>query len=266
MAEACTYGNVEVVKSLLHAGADPNVGAEIAFIDERSIAHGRPLVVALSYGYYAVADELLKSGADPSASEGPLGITPLLAIVLSRNSSSYGTMEEFEAGRINYVQKLLSAGADINALYTETEYSSTGNTYITYQRNLLSVAVQYGMVDICKLLIQNKIKVSDSNQFRFLLRRRGNGGMSELNDQNDLWRCITLLLEAGYDPNLKIDNRVSLVAYFYADRNVKMAKLFIEKGAKIEDVEPYEIKYNIRMISPPSSNSSPETEPSTNPR
>lgn len=250
MKQACTYGNVEVVKSLLHAGADPNVGVEIASMNGRSISNGKPLVVALTYRQYAVADELLKCGADPSASEGPQGITPLLAIVLTRQAPGYRTkMEELEAGTISYVKKLLSAGADINALYTETEYSSTGNTPITYQRNLLSFAVQYGMVDVCKLLIQNKIKVSDSNQFRFLLRSRGNGSMSELNDQNDLWRCITLLLEAGYDPNLKIDNRVSLVAYFYADRNIKMAKLFIEKGAKIEDVEPYEIKSNGRTRS-----------------
>ena len=113
-----------------------------------------------------------------------------------------------------------------------------------------------------KLLIENKIKVSDSNQFRFLLRKRGNGDMPEMFDQNDLWKCITLLLEEGYDPNLKIDNRVSLVAYFYADRNIKMAKLFIEKGAKIEDVEPYEIKSNVRMrMIIPSNSSNPSIPP-----
>ena len=252
------YGNVEVVKSLLHAGADPNMGVKIASRYERTIDRGKPLVVALTYRQDAVVDELLKSGADPNASEGPQGITPLLAAVLAGESRDVTTMEKLEAGSINYIKKLLSAGADINALYAETDVENNSeNTPITYQRNLLSFAVQLRMVDTCKFLIQNKIKVNDPNQFRFLLRSRSNSGMPEINDQNDLWRSIILLLDSGYEPNLKIDNRVSLVAYFYADRNIKMAKLLIEKGAKVDDVEPYEIKSNVRMLRPPSSNSGP---------
>jgi ankyrin repeat protein len=241
LSTACNYGHLEVVKSLLKAGADPNVGATVAEIRTKQIYGGKPLVVALNAQKYEVVDLLLKSGADPSSSEASSGATPLLAAVLKQD--------------ILMVNKLLSVGANVNALCTETEgYDPVDNRPITYQRSLLSFAVQYGMVDICKLLIEKKIKVSDSNQFRFLLHGDSNSILNEIHAPNDQRKCITLLLEEGYDPNLKIDNRVSLIAYFYADRNIKMAKLFVEKGAKIEDVEPYIIKSYGRMISPPSSN------------
>jgi ankyrin repeat protein len=236
MEAACLRGNREVVKSLLKSGADPNAGAGAATMDETMdyvrIYRGKPLVIALQHKQYQIVDLLLESGADPSSRDGAIGATPLLSVVLNRDPNA-GT----------YLEKLIKQGADIHALYNHGEYDRTSNKEIFYERNLISFAVEYGLVDICNILIRHGAKCNDPQMFRFMLTE----DVNKIRDRNDRNQCITLIINGGYHPDLKIDNRVHLVACFYNKRNLEMAKQIIAKRAKIEDVEPYLMNSNGRM-------------------
>lgn len=91
---AATYGNVATARTLIAAGADPNVcGAP----DGVSIVS--PLIAAAANGHGAVVDELLQAGAVVDLACG--GNTAMGAAVTN--------------GHVDVVKRLIVAGADVSA-------------------------------------------------------------------------------------------------------------------------------------------------------
>src|SRR3990167_7224855 len=80
---ASHIGDLEAVKELLQAGADPNI-----------VNRGgqTPLYWASYHGYLEIVRELLQAGADPNIAEKD-GITPLMSAEKNRN---FQLVKEFE--------------------------------------------------------------------------------------------------------------------------------------------------------------------------
>ena len=97
MMYATTFGHIEVVKTLLAAGADPNA---------RSLAGRTALHEAASTGRPDFARLLLSCGAEVDA-RNQNGVTPLISVA---------TQQFGEGGHAGVARVLLSSGADVNAL------------------------------------------------------------------------------------------------------------------------------------------------------
>lgn len=96
---ACMRGYVEIVKSLLMAGANPNCVDDIG---------DTPLSVAIKCmedetTCFEIVEALIQSGADPNLNPSG-GLTPLMQSVL--------------CGNHHIISQLVEAGADTNARYT----------------------------------------------------------------------------------------------------------------------------------------------------
>ena len=101
---AAAEGHVDVVKTLLAAGADPNRKAHVNGIDDRK--HGdhatggfTALMFATRNGYDDVAEALLKGGADPKLTNGD-GLTATMVAIVN--------------DRFDLASKLIDLGADPN--------------------------------------------------------------------------------------------------------------------------------------------------------
>ncbi len=139
LMQAVNFGNLETVRALLDAGADPNTkddGSSSLLIiairhnsSEESFEIFRALLAAgadpnakdhdgrtpLSYAiaklkYHEVVKALLDAGADPNAISGYYGRTPLNYVI---NELDYLDLAEVE--KVELVKALLAAGADPNA-------------------------------------------------------------------------------------------------------------------------------------------------------
>jgi ankyrin repeat protein/uncharacterized protein len=86
LEQASSVGDVDVVKALLTAGANPKVGS--------------PLRSAAFFGHVAVATILLRYGADPNQTHHPLDTPPLLSAI--------------QNGRRDMIKLLLENGANAN--------------------------------------------------------------------------------------------------------------------------------------------------------
>ena len=109
---ACNKGDINLVKKLLEAGADPNVTDALGFtpLSLKTGSGGTILHAACDKGDINVVKKLLEAGADPNETDA-LGFTPL-----SLKTGSGGTIlhAACDKGDINLVKKLLEAGADPN--------------------------------------------------------------------------------------------------------------------------------------------------------
>ena len=115
---AAGFGKLEIVKELIKAGAQVDLGGELSidinledgFFDDNVTIHNflNPLIVASIHGYKEVVSELIKAGADvntvASFSDDDSGegfyLTPLLAATLR--------------GNLSITQELLRAGANVD--------------------------------------------------------------------------------------------------------------------------------------------------------
>jgi ankyrin repeat protein len=105
-------GDVESVGVLLEVGAD---------IDQKAPDGNTALMVAIDNARYEVAALLLDRGADPGA--GPIGWTPLHALVRSRNPDKGAMPDPVPTGSIDSLDlagRLISHHADLNARMTNT--------------------------------------------------------------------------------------------------------------------------------------------------
>jgi uncharacterized protein len=110
-------GQMEVVKALLEAGADPNE----ALSDGQTALH-----LAAMNAHYELGVLLMEKGADPKASA--CGWTPLHQVAWTRRPNIHKTPAAIPTGKVDslaFTKALIAHGADVNAL--ETKEPKDGN-------------------------------------------------------------------------------------------------------------------------------------------
>ncbi len=156
---ACKGGNVEIVKILLAAGANPNTGITRFLRNNGEGGHaslmesGLPLIVSLYHGHTAIADLLIDAKADINflevVTQGQ--ITPLAALILCGNHKA------------EYLKKFLSKGANINTelkVEIPADYSN-----ITEVFSYLGLAILTGQAELASTLFAHGAKLDGLGKY-----------------------------------------------------------------------------------------------------
>lgn len=209
---AVREGRLEVVRELLRAGANVNE----SFQPKRAARRGLPagstaLHLAVENGHYELAAFLLDAGADPNAS-GP-GYTPLHMITWIRrpNRGDDGELVPQGSGRmtsIEFVRKLVAAGADVNARMTRklpilTRLNTQGATAFL-------LAARTADVELLRTLVELGADPSLANADNStpLMAAAGLGTISPGEDpgtETEALEAVKMILQLGADVNA-VDN------------------------------------------------------------
>ncbi|KAG8579262.1 hypothetical protein GDO81_010781 [Engystomops pustulosus] len=223
LAEACSDGDVNVVRKLLNQGRSVN---------EHSKEGESLLGLACLAGYYELVQVLLAMHANVEDRGSKGDITPLMAAA--------------SGGFVDIVKVLLLHSADVNAR------SSTGNTALTY-------ACAEGFVDVVKVLLEEGANTEDHNEdghtalmeaasaghveiARILLENGAgiNTHSNEFKESALTLACykghldmVRLLLEAGADQEHKTDEMHTALMEACMDGHVGVARLLLDSGAQV---------------------------------
>ena len=113
---ACLNGNAQIVRLLLHAGANPNIDSD----------DGTPLMMAVDSGSVEIVKELISAGVDVNNRD---SIRPEPLLLAS------------DAGNIEIVKLFLNAGADVNIQEVYTKETA------------LMGAAKHGHTEVVRLLL-----------------------------------------------------------------------------------------------------------------
>ena len=238
---ACDKGDINLVKKLLEAGADPNVTDKFGItpLSVRTGSGGTILHVACDKGDINLVNKLLEAGADPNVTD-KFGITPL-----SVRTSSGGTILHVacDKGDIKLVKKLLEAGADPNVT------DKLGITPLSVRTDsggtILHVACNKGDIKIVKKLLEAGAdpNITDKLGITPLSVRTGSGRtiLHVACDKEDI-KLVKKLLEAGADPNVtdklgitplsvRTDSGGTILHVACNKGDVKLIKKLLEAGA-----------------------------------
>jgi ankyrin repeat protein len=220
LLDAAKNGNLEVVRSLIKAGADPNQAAadgstavhwavhddNLPILNELLAAGARPnnftrykiapLTLAAQNGNAAIVERLLDAGADPdTASEE--GQTALMTA--ARN------------GSVEVVRALLKRGAQV-----DLRESFRGQTALMF-------AAGEGNTDAATLLLE----------FGAKLNERSKGGYTPLlfAVRNNRIETVKLLLEHGANVKDKIPDGTSALSMAILNADFDLAALLLDSGA-----------------------------------
>lgn len=212
---ASAEGYVEVARALIKAGASVNKVDEASSVSESTkidrlkIDHS-PLIAALRNGEFEVADLLIDLGANLNSVEGEERVTPLSTLIRLDNEAMP-----------QYLEKLITKGADIHEKIN-IQSVAKGNMSKHFGRinSLLSLALNLGNSQIASILIARGAKLDDNSIFSFV---------GEL-DEKQL-KVAEMLIEAGVDPNSKIYDGRTLLAFAYENKDLNLVKLLLANGA-----------------------------------
>jgi len=112
---SCGYGNIDIVKLLIDAGADVN---------NHLNGKNPPLYIASEKGYDSIVKLLIEAGADPNLCKTE---NPVTALCIAS-----------QEGHINVVNMLIDAGADVNRL----SYNNTSSLYSAICKNYIEIAIK----------------------------------------------------------------------------------------------------------------------------
>jgi hypothetical protein len=156
---AARRGNIEVVRVLLNAGADPNLA---------SPGDGNPLISAVAHGEADIARLLLERGANvnaPAPGDGNAliaaaqeGEEDMVRLLLSRGADVNAyvpgdetpLMNAAEQGELSIVKMLVDKGAKVNLAYSVPGWS--GGSARTELRSPLNMALKHGRDDVADYL------------------------------------------------------------------------------------------------------------------
>src|SRR5690606_11879632 len=125
LAYAAAYGNLEIVKLLVEAGADLN--GKVAYGDV-------PLIKADEHGNDAIIEYLINEGADLNVPN-DYGVTPFIGLC--------------GKGRLKLVQLAAKHGGDVNSSYVAKVGDGAGMKNFSP----LQAAVAFGRQDVVEILL-----------------------------------------------------------------------------------------------------------------
>jgi ankyrin repeat protein len=230
---ATREGSLDTVKALLDAGADINQTSEYGWT---------ALLVATQNRFYRLGTFLLERGADPNiANTG--GWNPLYIATDNRNieSGDYPTRKP-DMDHLEYIQKLLAAGANPNLRMqssTETRTIFTHQWLFEEGATPFLRAAQSGDLVLMKLLLEKGAdpSIATVHGITPLMVASGIGWVEgvtyEWSPQATL-DTVKLLLQLGANVNAQdtLDGRTALMGAAHKGRN-DVVQLLVDHGADL---------------------------------
>ena len=127
LVEAAEQGNLQKVRSLIHAGADLNAPDPKEGLT--------PLIAAVQYGHTAIVEALIKAGADLNRKDELNQSTPLMWAV-RKSESEEGKVTAPIEKKYDIAKLLIQSGADI---HLKNRWGSTALQWAADSGNLLMV-------------------------------------------------------------------------------------------------------------------------------
>lgn len=212
LALACLNGSDVLVERLLAAGAD----AKAARTTGETV-----LMTAARVGNLDVVRRLLAAGADPTATESSRGQTALMwavaenqtavarVILETGGGATTRTTNGFspllfaaQQGNVEIARMLLSAGATVDEFAPDGIGGDT-NAQVLFREDTeastLIVAIDSGHAEMARFLIDSGADVNQSGAGRTPLHSAV---------QREMPDVVTALLEAGAEPNVRLEKRM----------------------------------------------------------
>lgn len=211
---ASRFGQVDMVESLLNAGAKTEPGKGIS-----------PLLYAVMGGHTACARLLLAAGAEPDTESLVHAIMgrhdEMVTLLLEKGAipGSKAILKATLAGRADYVRQLLAAGAPVNA---RGEFPAPAFGTTPKQGTILIAAAERGFTDIVDLLLAAGANINAV----------GDDGRSALirSIVNRRLSMAEKLIHAGADVTLRSKaGTTALMAAAYQG-NMRLYRLIVSKG------------------------------------
>jgi ankyrin repeat protein len=230
---ATREGSLDTVKALLDAGANVNQTSEFGWT---------ALLVATQNRFYRLGAFLLERGADPNIANAG-GWNPLYIATDNRNieSGDYPTRKP-DMDHLEYIQKLLAAGANPNLRMgssTETRTIFTHQWLFEEGATPFLRAAQSSDLVLMKLLLEKGAdpSIATIHGITPLMVASGIGWVEgvtyEWSPQANL-DTVKLLLQLGADVNAQdvLDGRTALMGAAHKGRN-DVVQLLVEHGADL---------------------------------
>ncbi len=239
---AVREGRLTVVRLLLQAGVDANATIRTRKIPRGGRArHGTTaLMIATTNAHYEVGAALLGAGADPNVAVPGYTALHLMAKVRKPGVGDNDPPPEGSGGMsaIEYVQYLVSHGADLNARMTEkvnlgnTRLNKLGATPFFLAAHAADAELMRALADLgADPLLPN------ADNSTALMAAAGLGTRSPGEDagtETEVLAAVQLALDLGADINA-VDDKGETAMHGAAYKNLpKVVALLAEKGADID--------------------------------
>ncbi|KAI1639058.1 ankyrin repeat-containing domain protein [Biscogniauxia mediterranea] len=247
LREAITHHDLEIVRTLLLFGSDPNAP------DRHGVS---PLVAALDESFLDAASLLLKYGADPNMAPA-VGLDAPFALAVAKEDSDFIRLFLMYGGDVNHVMvegETILTKAIQNKMCKKVlvdailDYGADANCKNKEGKTPLFEAITAGRVDIVTSLLNHGANpnlpgpkhmlwpaMSEPACLKVLLAHgadhKKTPGIMELATSINNMESIKILLKAGVDPNSKKDGTYTPLCSAIRDNRADIFHLLLSNGA-----------------------------------
>lgn len=242
---AVREGHTDVIQVLLKAGIDVNDLMMPRSGGRRS--RTTPLILAVENGHFETAAALLSAGADPNAA--PAGYTALHAITWVRRpllgDSDPSPIGSGRLSSLDFLRRLLDAGADIDARYDEQSLKGGGRygggraQFTMAGTTTLLMAARNSDLRLLKLLLDAGAdwRIVNADNYTALLAAAGVGALGSGDavpgSEAEAIETVRLLLELGGDINAVTDTGETVMHGAAYQERPRVVRFLAEHGADI---------------------------------